>query len=190
MKPIGEMSVSFTNDIIKHLTQLSDDSKRMRFFTSISDHGIEAYVHRIEWSKDACFGLFDEGNLVGFVHLAYVDTDQRELGISVSESHKGLGIGRAMMKRVITWCKANGVTKLVMECLRENKAMNNIAKQLGMRIVTDNETAIAQAAIQTTYAERFHEIQKNMIYENVAIVDRSIRSFYNDALLWGIKNDK
>jgi RimJ/RimL family protein N-acetyltransferase len=161
----------------------------MRFFSSISDRGIDAYVDRINWANDTCFGHFSDGDLVGFVHLAYVDETQREFGISVLPNHQKDGLGKTMMKRVITWCKAEGVTELVMECLRENKAMNKIARRLGMRIVNDHETAIASAALQTTFAERIYEIQKNMTYENIAIVDKSMRAFYNQALSWGVPND-
>lgn len=184
MRSVVDIIESCKENVVKHLVDLSPESKRMRFFSNISEAGVNAYVDRINWKKDVCFGVYSGNTLTAFVHLAYSDGDQYELGISVSEDSRGEGLAKTLMQRVITWCKANGVTKLVMECLRENKGMQHISKKLGMRIVNDHETALAEAAITTTFAERITEIQKNMMYENVAIIDRSMRSFYNQCLMW------
>ncbi len=190
MFPICELNETNDHQILDHLFLLSEDDRRLRFFSNISNVGIESYVERIRWNGDVCFGCFSGSTLIAFAHLGKVDFDQYELGMSISEEHKGQGVGKEMMKRIITWCKANGVNKLVMECLTENKAMRKIAKNLGMRIVNDHETALAEAAISTTFSERMREIQKNMIYENIAIVDKSVRSFYNQCLSWGMNNAK
>jgi RimJ/RimL family protein N-acetyltransferase len=190
MLPICELNETNDHQILDHLFALNEDDRRLRFFSNITNVGIESYVERIRWNGDVCFGCFSGANLVAFVHLGKVDSDQYELGMSVSDEYKGKGLGVDLMKRIITWCKASGVTKLVMECLRDNKPMQTIAKKLGMRIVNDHETALAEAAICTTFSERIREIQKNMIYENIAIIDKSVRSFYNQALSWGIHNAK
>jgi RimJ/RimL family protein N-acetyltransferase len=187
MRAIVDIGKDYKGSVIEHLSNLSDASKRMRFFSNITLAGVESYVDRINWEKDVCFGIFDENKIIAFVHLAFIDNDQMELGISVSEENQKEGLGRALMQRVMTWCKAHNINKLIMECLSENKQMQSLSKGLGMRIVNDRETAIAQAAITTTFSERIAEIQKNMIYENIAIIDKSVRSFYNDCCSWSSK---
>lgn len=184
MGAVVELTDSFNFELVKtHLKELDSDSRRTRFFSTASDHAIDAYVDKINVKKDICFGFFQETKLVGFLHLAYIDDDQYELGVSVSSDYRRYGIAKILMRRAITWCKAHGVTKLIMECLNYNQAMKTLAKQLGMSVVTDADSAVATAALQTTTIERLQEIQKNLMYQNIALIDKSVRSFYAD-LFW------
>lgn len=182
-KPICELTRLNAEDVTEHLVALSDDAKRMRFWSTITEVGIAAYVERINWNRDTCFGLYEKGVLIAFAHLGFVDKDTRELGISISDDFQGEGIGSLIMERIITWCKANSVDILMMECLRDNTAMKSMAKSLGMRVVVDEESAMAQVAMKIHYSERLAEIQKNMIYENIALVDKTIRGFYNNPFM-------
>lgn len=174
------LSVNNKDDIKKHLLRLDHDSRRMRFFMAIGDAGIERYVDRINWGTDSGFGVFNAtGDLIAFAHLAETDNNcTMELGVSIDSNYRRRGIAGKLMKRIITFCKARGVDKLTMECLRENKVMQEIATNCGAQTVIDEETAIAQAAIKTTFGERMHEIQKDIVYENIAVIDSQVRKFY------------
>jgi acetyltransferase len=156
----------------------------MRFWSTITDLGITAYVNKIDFDRDTCFGVYKSGELIAFAHLGFVDETTYELGISVSDDQKGSGLGKLVMQRIITWCKANNVSKLIIECLRDNQAMRGLSKKLGLRLVVDEESALAEVAMHVHYSERLAEIQKNLIYENIALVDSTVREFHDSIKKW------
>ena len=165
-----------------HLLRLDSEGRRMRFFSAISDEGIGNYVDRISWENDTCFGVFNLDQLVAFAHMSpnMVRVKECELGISIDYDYRRKGLGKQMMKRVMTFAKARGIEVLIMECLRQNMAMRDIATACGMQTVVDEDTAITQVAIKTTFGDRMLEIHKDIVYENLALVDGSVRRFYNN----------
>ncbi|MGH8721901.1 MAG: GNAT family N-acetyltransferase, partial [Burkholderiales bacterium] len=76
-----------------HLRALGTEDRRLRFGLPLSDAAIDAYVARIDFGRDAVFGVFDDAlQLAGAAHLARADA-HAELGVSVLPAHRGRGIG-------------------------------------------------------------------------------------------------
>ncbi|MGH8709509.1 MAG: GNAT family N-acetyltransferase, partial [Burkholderiales bacterium] len=66
-----------------HLRALGTEDRRLRFGLPLSDAAIDAYVARIDFGRDAVFGVFDDAlQLAGAAHLARADA-HAELGVSV-----------------------------------------------------------------------------------------------------------
>jgi GNAT superfamily N-acetyltransferase len=70
--------------------------------------------------------------------LARLSRDQpgaprAEFGILVSHFVIGLGLGRMLMERLVEWCRGHGVVELWGDVLEDNRAMLDLAGELGFR---------------------------------------------------------
>ena len=126
-----------------HFLALGAEDRRLRFGLPLSDDSITAYVERIDFARDAVFGVFDdELNLAGAAHLARAE-DHAELGVSVLPAHRGHGIGGTLLERAHTHARNWGIGTLFMHCLSENAAMMHLARKQGMRIAAASGEADA-----------------------------------------------
>jgi GNAT superfamily N-acetyltransferase len=95
-----------------HFLALDAEDRRLRFGLPISDAVVTDYVGRIDFARDAVFGVFDdELNLAGAAHLARAE-DHAELGVSVLPAHRGRGVGAALLERAHTHARNWGIGAL------------------------------------------------------------------------------
>lgn len=126
-----------------HLRKLDAEDRRLRFGLAIGDAAIDDYVTRIDFGRDAVFGVFDDAlELSGAAHLARADA-HAELGVSVLPAHRGRGIGAALLARALLHARNWGIATLFMHCLTENGVMMHLAQKQGMRIVVESGEADA-----------------------------------------------
>jgi RimJ/RimL family protein N-acetyltransferase len=127
----------------QHFLSLDSEDVRLRFGVTIPPAAIANYVDRIDFDTDAVFGVHDdELALVGVAHVGFTG-DLAELGVSVLTTHRGQGIGSALLARAADHVRNRFVTRLFMHCLAENATMLHIARKLGMRICIDTGEADA-----------------------------------------------
>jgi GNAT superfamily N-acetyltransferase len=118
-----------------HFLALHGADRRLRFGVPINDAAVRAYIARIDFERDAVFGVHDDGlRLAGVAHLARSD-GHAELGVSVLLGHRGRGIGGALLSRAHLRARNWGVRELFMHCLIENGAMMHLARKQEMEIV-------------------------------------------------------
>jgi GNAT superfamily N-acetyltransferase len=90
--PVRELTSLHRTAYEQHLLALGPQDRRLRFGTPPADSVVRAYVARIDFERDALFGVFsDDLTLVGAAHLARGE-DHAELGVSVLPEHRGRGI--------------------------------------------------------------------------------------------------
>ena len=113
----------------RHFLALPREDVRLRFGSSMSAEGINAYVDKIDFDRDAVFGVFDDNlKLTGVAHLALdPEHDTAELGVSVLPGHRGQGIGTALFKRAEAHARNHYIKILFMHCITENQPMMHIA---------------------------------------------------------------
>lgn len=117
-----------------HFLALGGQDRRLRFGAAFNDAAVSAYVERIDFERDALFGVFDDAlQLTGAAHVARSGA-HAELGVSVLEGHRGRGIGGALLARAHLRARNWGVRALFMHCLTENAAMMHLAQKQGMEI--------------------------------------------------------
>lgn len=98
--------------VLAHLLQLSADDRYGRFATSLSDNGIEAYVARINFTRDICVATAgSNGQLTGFIHLA-VNGDSAELGASVGARWRRQGLARQLFSDAVELALMGGVREI------------------------------------------------------------------------------
>ncbi|HEX5094053.1 MAG TPA: GNAT family N-acetyltransferase [Burkholderiales bacterium] len=130
-----------------HLKLLGGEDRRLRFGMALSDGGIDDYVARIDFDRDAVIGVFDDAlHLTGAAHLARAES-HAELGVSVLPAHRGRGVGAVLLARAHVHARNWGTRVLFMHCLTENGAMMHLARKQGMRIVADGGEADAHLAL-------------------------------------------
>jgi len=126
-----------------HFLALDGEDRRLRFGTPLNDDAMRAYVAGIDFERDAAFGVYDDDlHLIGAAHVARGD-GHAELGVSVLPSHRGRGIGGALLARAHLRARNWGVRALFMHCLAENGAMMHLARKQEMEIVVESGEADA-----------------------------------------------
>lgn len=124
-----------------HLVALRDEDRRLRFGQPIDDAAIRRYVERIDFDRDAVFGVTDEElALVGAAHLAR-GPRCAELGISVLPAHRRRGVGDALMRRAVLHARNWGIAEFFTHCLRENAPLVRLARRNGLRVTVEGGEA-------------------------------------------------
>lgn len=157
----------------RHLLDLGGEDRRLRFGTPLSDVAVRSYVARIDFERDAVFGVCDEElKLLGAAHVARGER-HAELGVSVLAGHRNRGVGGALLERACLRARNWGVRTLFMHCLRENAAMLRLARRQSMKIVTEADEADAWLALEPAdAASLFGEV----FAQRVALYDYALKS--------------
>jgi GNAT superfamily N-acetyltransferase len=156
-----------------HFLALGAEDRRLRFGLPISDASVSDYVARIDFGRDAVFGVFDDAlQVVGAAHLARAE-DHAELGVSVLPGHRGRGIGGALLERAHTHARNWGIGLLFMHCLTENAAMMHLAREQGMQIAAASGEADAHLALAPASPS---SIAQAMLAERVGLFDYALKS--------------
>jgi GNAT superfamily N-acetyltransferase len=141
--PIRELTRLDRAALEPHFLALEREDRRLRFGAPFNDAAVRAYVARIDFERDAAFGVYDDAlHLIGAAHVARSD-GHAELGVSVLPGHRARGIGGALLARAHLRARNWGVRALFMHCLIENGAMMHLARKQGMQIVVESGEADA-----------------------------------------------
>ena len=156
----------------RHLLSLDDEDRRLRFGVALPDQAINDYVSRIDFERDAAFGVFDDSlRLVAAAHLARCDS-HAELGVSVLSPWRGRGAGAALLARSHTHARNWGIRALFMHCLSENGAMMHLARKQGMRIVTERGESDAWLELPPADASSYVD---QLLAERVGLFDFALK---------------
>ncbi|WP_116138266.1 GNAT family N-acetyltransferase [Trinickia diaoshuihuensis] len=174
---VRELTAGDREQLLAHFLALGDDDRLLRFGQAAPDHVIENYVRSIDFSRDKVFGVFDhELDLVGVGHLAYLPADgdgrTAELGVSVLERSRGMGVGSKLFERAAIHGRNSRVTTLYMYCLSRNTTMMHIAKKAGMKI--EYAYGSADAYLTLPPADQASIISE-MLQEQAAVFDYAIK---------------
>lgn len=175
----------------RHFLALGPEDRRLRFGVALSDDGVHDYVARIDFERDAVFGVYDDDmSLAGVGHVARGE-GFAELGVSVLLEHRGKGMGAALLARAHMHARNWGVPTLFMHCLSENGAMMHLARKQGMRIAADHGEADAYLELPPGDVT---SIATELFADRVALFDYALKSQANAvrrlAAAWsGLKQD-
>lgn len=157
----------------QHFIALDAEDRRLRFGAALSDQGIGEYVARIDFDRDAVFGVYDdELRLAGVAHLARGE-HHAELGVSVLPDARGQGLGAALLARAHVHARNWGLPSLFMHCLSENGAMMHLARKQGMRIVSEQGEADAYLSLPPGDPG---SIARELFAERVGLLDYALKS--------------
>ena len=137
--------------VLRHFLALDRDDRLLRFGSVLPDAQVEAYVAKLDFSKDIVFGVYNgRFQLVGVGHLAFTSreahpdsihyTDKEkvaEFGVSVATSARGKGFGGRLFERAALHARNRGIDTLFIHALSENAPMLKIARNAGATVERD-----------------------------------------------------
>jgi RimJ/RimL family protein N-acetyltransferase len=169
-----ELSENERPSLLTHFLALDQESRRLRFGSGgfSSDESLRDYVKRIDFTRDAVFGVLDADLcVIGVANLAR--EEYAELGISVLPSHRGQGIAAALLERAHTYARNRNISVLLMHCLAENAAMIHLASKQGMQVETGGGASSACVELQPA---SLSTIASELLMQRVALFDFALRS--------------
>jgi GNAT superfamily N-acetyltransferase len=135
--------------LVAHFLALPMADRYLRFGTPLGAAAVALYVDRINFARDAVFGVHDGRlALVGAAHVAFAD-GVAEVGLSVLPAHRRQGVGSALVKRAVAYARQRLVPRLFMRFLRDNAPIMRIARKFGMNIAARAGDADAYLELQT-----------------------------------------
>lgn len=128
--------VSFYNEVGGETTYLSFEKDE--YPLSVSDQVTSIKATNEQKNATMLLAIVDE-SIVG---IGTIHSDQKikskhsgELGIVVSKKFQGQGIGTEIIKRLIDWCKSNGITKRIqLDTRTDNELAVKLYKKFGFEI--------------------------------------------------------
>ncbi len=140
--PIVSMSPEHVPQILKHLLELSEHDRYLRFGYSASDKHITRYVEGLDFERDEIYGIFNsELHVIAMAHLALMKKESHEcsaeFGVSVSAHARGRGYGARLFDRAVIHARNDKVYQMYIHALSENAPMIRIARKGGAQIERD-----------------------------------------------------
>ncbi len=130
----------------RFMSKLSEYDLRMRFFGFVHEftHSQMAHLTQIDYDREMAFIAVnlskgpEKNETIGEVR-AYFEPDNisAEFAIVVRTDLKLKGLGTVLLDKMIRYCKMRGTKILMAYTLRDNKAMQALAKKLGFKIKSD-----------------------------------------------------
>jgi len=129
--------------VVAHFLALPLKDRCLRFGMALAPAVIAAYVKRIDFSRDAVFGVQgDRCGLVAVAHVALVH-DLAEVALSVLPAQRRRGIAGALFRRAVVHARSRSIPRLFMHFLSDNAPIMRIAQRFRMDIVAGYGNASA-----------------------------------------------
>jgi RimJ/RimL family protein N-acetyltransferase len=181
--------------VLRHFMALDRDDRLLRFGSVLPDPQLEAYIAKLDFTKDIVFGVYNRMfQLVGVGHLAFTSRDAHpdsmhytdkekvaEFGVSVSKSARGQGIGTRLFERAAIHCRNSDVDTLYMQCLSSNRTMMHIAKKAGMEIRREYGEADAHLHLPPPSPG---SVLAEALEEQIAKIDYTVKANARAAAKW------
>ena len=192
---VKELAERDRRRVLRHFLALDDGDRLLRFGSVVPDAQIEAYVRKIDFSRDIVLGVYNAVfQLVGVGHLAFAARDAEpgrttttdkekvaEFGVSVSKSARGQGVGTRLFQRAAIHCRNTDVDTLYMQCLSSNKTMMHIAKKAGMQIKREYGEADAHLHLPPPSPG---SVMQEALEEQFAMIDYTVKANTRAAIKW------
>jgi ribosomal protein S18 acetylase RimI-like enzyme len=127
-------------DICAHFQRLDKQSRRARFCGAVSEASSIHYADTIFRDDSIVCGAFVDGILRGIAELRGVfDTHSSttEAAFSVETDWQNIGIGDALLERIVAISQNRRVEALQMTCMKENYRMAHLAAKHHARLRYD-----------------------------------------------------
>ncbi|MFT0890821.1 N-acetyltransferase family protein [Pseudochelatococcus sp. G4_1912] len=128
-----------------HLLRLGQRCRYSRFGAFMSDPILEKYACESFQGNALVLAYMENGIVRGAAEFKPYDSEtgrHAEIAFSVEEPWRRRGIGSALFAKLIITAANRNVSRLVMQCLPENQAMQNLALQFKAKLHFDFEERI------------------------------------------------
>ena len=141
---IRPLTVFERENVRSFYLSLSADDRRRRFCCTLADETISKYVDRLNFTRDAVLGAFDEqAHIIGLAELVR-GSKESEMAFSVRPDRRGQKIGTKLLESLIIHAGRSGIRKVFVMFLSDNTPMRKMAIRAGMPVETvDGESHAA-----------------------------------------------
>ena len=151
-----------------HLLRLDPEARYSRFGTVMTDDVTAEHANACFGADTLVFGCFIAGKIRGAAELHLLTgasglrNGTAEAAFSVEQRWRHDGVGSALVERLILAAQSRAVRSLVITCLPQNVAMQNLAKKYGARLKCDTDEVTGKIKVelptpQTLLTELFEE---------------------------------
>ena len=114
-----------------HLLRLDPDSRHRRFSGTVGDAFVAQHARGIGSFGTVVYGFFLDGTLRGAAELrpASPFAHEAEAAFSVETEWQSHGVGSVLLEHVLLAARNRGVTALAMQCLADNRRMQQLARK-------------------------------------------------------------
>ena len=129
-----------------HLLRLDSESRRRRFSGAVGDDFIAQHARSISGFGVVVYGFFLDGMLRGAAELrpAGPFAHEAEAAFSVEQPWQSLGVGSVLLERILLTARNRGITALQMQCLAENRRMQQLARKFEADLSFDFGDVVAE----------------------------------------------
>lgn len=151
------------------LARIDAEDIQLRFFHAIGtlDHTQLARLTQIDYDREMAFIAVSQGDgnspeTLGVVR-AIIDPDRTraEFAILVRSDIKGKGVGAALLKKIVRYCREQGVVEIVGDVMRSNQRMLALARFLGCEVEPGLEPALVRVRFPLSEPSRPRVPQEN-----------------------------
>ncbi|WP_373503938.1 N-acetyltransferase family protein [Aestuariivirga sp.] len=125
----------------RHLLRLDPETRQFRFGTPVNDNFLNAYADTARRVGTVVYGAFIGQEMFASAELRSLHVmgdEMAEAAFAVETAHRHLGLGTALMDRIITAAQNRGIGQVHMICTRENQPMQRLAEKFGAQFRTDH----------------------------------------------------
>ena len=143
----------------EHLLKLDQESRVLRFAFPATDDSINLICDKFEASPHEHILFAIENADLDFVAVGHIALEgEMELAFSVLKEYQGMGMGDALMKRVLQHCRTANHLKGHMVCLPHNSAIKHLCTKNGIKIhteggETEGDVELPRADVATYFGE-------------------------------------
>jgi acetyltransferase len=124
------------------LSSIAPEDLRLRFFAPVRQftHAFIARLTQLDYARAMAFIALDEssGRVLGVVRLhAESNHETGEYAVLVRSDLKGYGLGWILMQLIIEYARAEGLSSIAGQVLRDNTTMLAMCRELGFEIAVD-----------------------------------------------------
>ena len=146
--PIRSLGSNHRERIARHLLDLDEHDRYLRFGYAATDEQIRRYADGLNFERDEIFGIYNRRlELIAMAHLAFSEGSMvdacAEFGVSVSKVARGRGYGARLFDRAAMHARNEGVNRMLIHALSENTAMLKIARNAGATVERDGSESEA-----------------------------------------------
>jgi GNAT superfamily N-acetyltransferase len=135
MMKINHTTIYKIGEYRNHLTELTLGDKISRFGYQASDQAIDQLIlnmccnpedHELWYARD-------DGERVGWGHMAKNDDGSWELAVSVQHDQQRKGIGNQLITEMLAWAKFHYITEVYMHCIEDNRVIQHLASKNNLK---------------------------------------------------------
>jgi hypothetical protein len=161
------------DDIVRHMVDLHNDDRYLRFGYSASEENIKKYVtnsittENTRLKCDFWFGITSLGKLVGTLHVAIQD-DMAEFAFTIDSANRHKKLCQLLFARGYQLTCEYRISRIYMVFLSQNSAIRHIAKKFGLSVMTHGTDS--EASVNISYPVPLNRVSE----VTVAFIDKKL----------------